>query len=90
MQLCSTHGTQYETCMFVWHSYLRVGPTLTVQYALEGLLAHATLSTPPKQASNVVGTAYLIDRFLCLGRFLPAKTPMYRVPCNHSGILVSM
>lgn len=54
---------------------LRVGPMFTVQYALEGLLAQASFSMPPKQPSMVVGTACRIDKFLCFGRPLPSKTP---------------
>ena len=69
---------------------LRVGPTLTVQYASEGLLAQASISKPPKHASMALGAEYRIDMFLCLGRPLPPITPTYKVPCSHVGILTRL
>ena len=69
------------------HVHLRVGPILTVQYALEGRLAQANFSMPPKQPSMVVGTECLMEMFLCLGRPSPCKTPTYSEPCSHVGMI---
>ena len=90
LNLCTAHekhGCTY--CFEAGGQNLRVGPMLTVQYASEGLLAQASISMPPKQASMTLGAEYRMDMFLCLGRPLPPMTPTYRVPCSHVGILTS-